>query len=224
MSVELEHPVTAASEAHLQYRALHSPAVVSLVLGVLSATALLDWFFTFVPVLGAIAGIVAWRQIQSRPEVLSGLGVAKAGVALSLFFLIAGVSWLSYSYAAELPPGYERIDYSMLQPDPTVSDEPIPPTAMALEGKRIFIKGYVYPGKETEGIKTFLLVRDQGECCFGGDPKITDRIQVTLRDPLRLRFSPRLHKVAGTFRVRHASKAVNGPGGIYYQLDADYLR
>ena len=94
---------------------------------------------------------------------------------------------------------------------------------MDLEGKRIFIKGYIYPGREMEGIKTFLLVRDQGDCCFGGNPKITDRIQVTLVDPLRLTFRSRLHKLAGVFHVRPTT-AVGAGGGVYYQLEADHLQ
>ncbi len=92
-----------------------------------------------------------------------------------------------------------------------------------MEGKKIFIKGYIYPGREIEGIKTFLLVRDQGDCCFGGNPKITDRIQVTLTDPLRLTYRPRLHALAGVFHIKPTT-AVNAGGGVFYQLDADYLQ
>ena len=33
-----------------------------------------------------------------------------------------------------------------------------------------------------QGITQFLLVRDQGTCCFGGNPKVTDRILVQLSD------------------------------------------
>ena len=76
-----------------------------------------------------------------------------------------------------------------------------------------------------EGIKTFLLVRDKGDCCFGGNPKLTDRIQVTLADPERLQFDPYLHKVAGTFRlVKDAGQAVDATGEVYYHLDNSQLR
>ena len=50
----------------------------------------------------------------------------------------------------------------------------------ALDGQRIFIKGYMYPTKELEGLNSFLLVKDTGQCCFGGNPAITDMIMVTM--------------------------------------------
>ncbi len=138
-------------------------------------------------------------------------------------FLVAGPGWLAYQQATEVPDGYQRVSYESLQPSPSSPGVPIPPEAYALEGKKIFIKGYVYPGREIQGIKTFLLVRDQGDCCFGGNPKITDRVQVTLSDPLRLTYRSRMFHLAGVFHVKPTT-AVNAGGGVYYQLDADYLR
>ena len=94
----------------------------------------------------------------------------------------------------------------------------------ALEGSARIHQGLRLSGaSRTEGIKTFLLVRDQGDCCFGGNPKITDRIQVTLVDPLRLTFHKGRHNLAGVFQVKPA-RSPDGIGGIYYQLEADYLR
>ena len=83
----------------------------------------------------------------------------------------------------------------------------------------------MYPGRQKDGIREFLLVRDQGECCFGGNPKITDRIQVSLENPLTLTYESRLHKVGGTFHVEVAPKTIDGAkGGIYYHLRADHLQ
>ena len=96
---------------------------------------------------------------------------------------MSGPGWLTYDYLTEVPDGYERISYADLQPDPAQAGQVVPPSALELEGKKIFIKGYIYPGREKDGIRQFLLVRDQGDCCFGGNPKITDRIQVTLVEP-----------------------------------------
>jgi hypothetical protein len=124
----------------------------------------------------------------------------------------------------EVPDGYERISYVELQPDAAEAGQQVPPSALALEGKKIFIKGYVYPGRQKEGIRRFLLVRDQGECCFGGNPKITDRILVELEEPLRLAYTPRMHKLGGVFHVEAQSAAIdNAQGGVFYHLKADYL-
>jgi hypothetical protein len=223
MSVDVQRSEQTDDDPFLQYRALSRTAVASLVAGIASLTALLAWVCLAFPVLGILLGALAWRAIRSRPDELAGLPVAKAGLALSALFAIVGPAWLLYQHATEVPAGYERISYEELQPVAGTRPDAIPASALALEGKRVFIKGYVYPGREMEGIKTFLLVRDQGDCCFGGNPKITDRIQVTLVDPLRLAYKSRLHKLAGVFHVRPTT-AVNAGGGVFYQLEADHLQ
>ncbi len=218
----LERVIDEVPDEYLQYRALSKAAVACLILALLSPLALFAWLWTVLPFCGVLVGLYALHKLKSLPDELSGSGVAKVGLGVSALFLAAGPSWLTFEYTHEVPDGSERISYETLQPDINVPGEQIPPSALALDGKRVFIKGYVYPGQKNDGIKTFLLVRDQGDCCFGGKPKITDRIQVTLDDPLRLRFDKRLHGVAGVFRVLPAP-AVDGIGGIYYQLEADYL-
>ncbi len=102
----------------------------------------------------------------------------------------------------------------------------VPPSALALEGKKIFIKGYIYPGREKDGIRQFLLVRDQGDCCFGGNPKITDRIQVTLDDPLTADLRVRgCTKWAARSTWKSRRTTIDGAkGGVYYHLRADHLQ
>ena len=207
------------------YRALSVAAVMSLALGFLSALALLTLYLAAIPILGILFGFYAILQIRKHPSELTGRGVAIAGVILSSTLLVAGASVASYVYATEVPSGYERIFYSQLQPEEGKIGQKIPPLAEELDGKKVFIKGYVFPGKQRQGIKTFLLVRDKGDCCFGGNPKLTDRIQVTLSDPERLQFDPYLHKVAGTFRlVKNPGQAVDAGGEVYYHLDNGQLR
>ena len=101
-----------------------------------------------------------------------------AGIVLAVIFWGVGAGRQFYIYATEVPEGYERISYADLQPQPDEPPDRVPPDAKALDGKKVFIKGYVYPGQRQYGITQFLLVRDQGSCCFGGNPKVTDRILV----------------------------------------------
>jgi hypothetical protein len=205
------------------YRALSTAAVASLVLGVLSILSLLDWWLALIPMAGVILGIVALRKIRKQPEEYTGRGAAIAGIALGVLFCVGGFGRLSYIHATEVPTGYERVDYSSLQPQPADPPNSIPPEAKALDGKKVFIKGYVYPGMRKDGITQFLLVRDQGTCCFGGNPKITDRIQVALSDPKGFSFSGSLFKVAGTFRITESSQAVDAKGIVFYHLDEAIL-
>lgn len=163
-------------------------------------------------------------QIRRRSDELTGRGLAWIGLGLSLFSFFGGIAAAAFVYATEVPPGYTRISYVDLQPEEGVPGQFIPPLAKKLDGQKVFIKGYVFPGNtKKNGIKEFLLVRDKGDCCFGGNPKITDRIQVTLKDPLRLTFNSRVNKVAGIFRVRPADNAVDAGGAVFYHLEADHL-
>jgi Domain of unknown function (DUF4190) len=205
------------------YRALSTAAVASLVLGLLSVLALLDWWLALIPFAGVVLGIVALRKIRSQPQEYTGRAAAIIGIFLATLFCLGGFGRLSYIRATEVPAGYERVDYSLLQPQPDDPPNSIPPEAKALDGKKIFIKGYVYPGLRKDGITQFLLVRDQGTCCFGGNPKITDRIQVALSDPKGFAFSGSLFKIAGTFRITEPSQAVDAKGIVFYHLDEAIL-
>ena len=131
---------------------------------------------------------------------------------------------MSYIYATEVPEGFERIDYSVLQPLPDEPPDRVPPDAKSLDGKKVFIKGYVYPGQRQYGITQFLLVRDQGSCCFGGNPKVTDRVLVQLSDPEGLAFSSKLFKLAGTFHVTDPRDAPDAKGVVFYHLEDAELR
>ncbi len=211
-------------EDYSQYRALSVLAVASCILGLLSATSFLAWALAaIVPPLGIATGLVALWRIHSNPTEMTGKRVAWLGIALSLLFLCGGTTYLTYDYVTEVPPGYERLNYAELQPDPDIKGEMFPPAISERNGERVFIKGYVYPGKQTSGIKQFVLCRDNGDCCFGGQPKLTDRILVNLKGSLALNYSTKLRRVAGKFRVE-PGQGTDGVGGVIYHLDADYLK
>lgn len=210
----------AAAPGDDRYRAVGGSAIAAAVLGLLSPLAFLDWWLAIVPVLGLVLGVVAWRDIAARPTELIGLPLAVAAIAVSACALVGGLTYNAVVYAAELPPGYERLSYAALQPlegDPPTA---IPDSALSLDGHNVLLKGYMYPGKQQRGIVQFLLVRDQGDCCFGGNPKITDRVLVQLRDAQGIEFSPRLRKIAGRFAVRPAGTATLDGGVLYHLEDA----
>jgi len=205
-----------------EYRALSSSAVVSVLAGVASLTTMLDWVLGLVPAIGILMGLRALWQIRSNPEELTGTKVAAVGIALCALFWAGGWGWLAYDYYTEVPPGHLRISYAELQPD-AATGAPIPSTAKQLDGQKIFIKGYVYPGPQKAGIKHFILVRDNGTCCFGGpEPKLNDMIEVKLTEPLSIEYSARVFKLAGTFHVNASD--LDSVGKVLYQLDADYVQ
>ena len=227
MSTETEtYPSEAAYD---EYRALCPAAVTSLILGLLAGLAFYSIFFGIIPVLGILIGIYALAQIRGRARELTGGGLAWAGIAMSLVLLLGSWATIGVIYLTEVPGDERRTHYSELQPRKGATPGSIPPLAQELNGKKIFIKGYVLPGPKRNGIKTFLLVRDKGDCCFGSDPKITERIQVTLEDPLRLQFSTGVHKLAGVFKVekktvKQAEVKKEADQSVYYHLQAYHLK
>ena len=205
------------------YRSPSQYAIAAAILAVLSPVAFFDWWLMALPILAVLLGLVGWRQVATRPEVLTGLPLAIGGTAFAFCTLAGSFTWLSIQYAAELPEGYSRIDYSLLQPAEGEPPTSVPDSAMALDGKLVLLKGYMYPGKELRGIAEFLLVRDKGDCCFGGNPKITDRVAVRLADRQGIDLTERLVKIAGRFAVRPTGiSAIEG--GVLYHLDDAFTR
>jgi hypothetical protein len=205
------------------YRAPSQYAIAGAILAVMSPLAFFDWWLVAVPVAAIVLGLAGWWQVASRPEVLTGLPLAIVGAAFGFCCLAGSLTWLSIQYAAELPEGYERIDYLLLQPAEGDPPTAIPESAITTDGKLVLLKGYMYPGKEQRGISQFLLVRDQGDCCFGGNPKITDRVLVQLADRQGIDFTPRLVKIAGRFAVRPTGVSAL-EGGVLYHLEHAFTR
>ncbi len=207
------------------YRTVSRAAVLSLVFGLLSVAGLLFPVLLVLAAGGLVLGVMALVSIRRYSDELTGVAPAAVGIALGTILLFGGTAMHAYIYATEVPEGYQRISFYQLQPDREHSELPVPPEALQLDGKQIFVKGYVHPGVSGQGpVKAFVLVPDMGTCCFGGQPKLTDMIEVTMRDPLRIRYTQTKRRLAGTLKVDTALKPVSGLNGVYYQLDADYVK
>jgi len=205
-----------------QYRAISSTAIVALVCGLFAVSALMSPWMLMIPFLGVIMGISALSKIKQHPMELTGKPIAVVGMLLSAVLFVGSAIMHIVIYATEVPDGYERISFRQLQPDKE-SPRPIPDEAIALNGQKIFVKGYVFPGDNRENLKQFILVPDMGTCCFGGNPKLTDMIEVTLKPPQRINFSYRKRRLAGILHVDSTLKPVSGLNGVYYRLEAEYL-
>jgi hypothetical protein len=218
-----EYSETETSE-FMPYRAVSKAAVVSLLLSLISIVAVFSSPMLVLPLAGVVSGLIALLQIRRYPKELTGWGVAIFGVVLSGLLLCGGATLHALVYLNEVPDGYVRVSFSDLQPTSDHPDWPFSPRAAELNGKRVFIKGYVYPDGQQHGIKQFVLVRDLGTCCFGGQPKLTHMVLVTLRDPQRISYSMKRRKLTGTFRVDAQLRPVSGVDGVYFQLEADDVR
>jgi hypothetical protein len=83
----------------------------------------------------------------------------------------------------------------------------IHPDVAALDGKKIFLKGFMYPTRKTQGITEFIMAKDNGQCCFGGEPQITDMVYVKLDKPLAVDFTDSRVSVSGVFKAGKVNQA-----------------
>lgn len=205
------------------YRSLCPLAVASLVCGVFSVLVMFGWKLAALPVAGILFGRAALKRIRRAPEEISGAAVARVGIGLSAFFWAGGYLWLFYAHAKEVPHGYTAVNYEELQGDTSTGGRTIPKRALDLDGKKIFVKGYMYPGRQQLDLKQFLISRDNGRCNFCmPNPTPTDLVHVTLAGDLRIDYTTHIIALGGTLRVETDPEKI-ARKGMAYQLDADYI-
>ena len=109
---------------------------------------------------------------------------------------------------------------------PTFTDDghiQIAPEVARLDGKPIYIKGYMYPTRQRTDISEFVLVKDTGQCCFGGQPKLCDMIIVKFADGMTVNYrEQQLVGVGGIFRPNTVARA-EGLTAVYV-LEGTHFR
>jgi hypothetical protein len=212
------------TEDDYNYRSVSRAAVLSVVFAVLG---FLSWYFpelTILSVVGFVFGLVALWNFRRFPDELSGKPIAAVGTLLSLLVMIVSPARHTYIYYTELPEGYERISFSVLKSPLGAPDLP-PQSALELDGKKVFLKGYIHPTSlASNAAKSFILVPDWATCCFGQQPPLTHMIEVRLRGDKFAQKSFRRHSLAGTLQVRPYIKPIDGLEGVFYELEADIFQ
>jgi len=117
----------------------------------------------------------------------------------------------SKEFKAEGPEGAIRVSYDdidllkVLNMEPVTPDAPhlMPAWLKNLDGKRIRIRGFMYPTFQETGLQRFVLARDNEICCFGRDPKIYDVFGVKMRSGETTNYiQGRPFDVVGVFHIR----------------------
>lgn len=225
MSAEVQFS-GAADAAEFPYKAINRGAIASLVFLALSLPGLMP---TFLPMLiltvpGILAGVIALRAISRFPDEYSGAGVAKVGVAGCAVLFLGGLVFHTYTYLTEVPEGYERVAFYKLQSEPNGPDLPTP-DALKIDGEDIFLKGYIHPSSGSGMLRQFVLVPDLGTCCFGGDPRSSDMIEVTLPPGESVRAGLTKRKLAGTFKVNRVPQSKDDfENAMFYKMRVDLYK
>jgi len=97
------------------------------------------------------------------------------------------------------------------------------PVVKKLDGKPIRIRGYIYPSFQQKGLKQFVLVRDNLECCFGPKAALHDCILVEMAEGAATSYTVVPVSVEGKFSVRELA----GPDGnvlAIYHLDGKEVK
>jgi hypothetical protein len=106
-----------------------------------------------------------------------------------------------------------------IEPDAPFERSMLTDEIEALAGQRIRIRGWMLPTFQRSGIKQFVLVRDNQECCFGPGAALYDCIVVDMAPGTSAEFSTRPIAVEGEFAIDE----LIGPGDKHlaiYHLDA----
>ncbi|QEF96526.1 hypothetical protein Mal15_05540 [Stieleria maiorica] len=210
---------SSADEVDFPYRALSRSAITSTLLFVVALLGLIPPFEVLLAlaVLGVVFALLSIRSIRRYPDEFSGLGLAKFAMAANALLLIGGIGMHTYVYLTEVPPGHIRVPFYKLKFDAD-PDRPTE-TAFEIDGKDVFIKGYIHPSSGGGMLRQFVLVGDLGTCCFGGQPKSSEMVEVTLTGGQTIEGGMTRRKLAGKFSLnRVPKKQADFDNAVFYRL------
>jgi hypothetical protein len=224
MSAEINMSL-AEDAVEFPYRAMSSTAIASVVFAVLAT--LFGFFFwpaLGLSLIGVAVGGFGYRQILRFPDEFDGRMIAVTGIALNMVIFVGGAGLHTYIYLTEVPDGYTRVQFYELQ---QAAGGPDLPTEKAFEihGQAIFLKGYIHPSSGSGLLKRFILVPDLGTCCFGGQPKSSDMIEITLKGGQSTKAGMTKKKLAGTFTLNQSpQKLTDFDNNVFYRMKVDQVR
>jgi len=200
MSVELQSP-PAASQPH--YRAVSVWAVLSIAFAIATLAMFFQWTMVFLPLLAIYFGYEALRQIERTPEVYTGRIAAKTGMWLAGSLGIAFLGWWVF-VRSEIPPGYQVLDYSVLEADPKMKGR-IPSAALELVGKKVYVRGYIIPPARggADHLTKFSICRNSDFCKFGrmSYARPEDQIHIEMTGDREISYSTYQIGIGGRFQI-----------------------
>ena len=160
----------------------------------------------------ARASRVAWHC--GRP--IGGFALVVVVVLLSCGSLVARAG-TSASTAATKDITFDTVKFDMKKGDP-FERKMLTADIKKLEGKPVRIRGYILPSFQASGIKQFVLVRDNMECCFGPGAALFDCILVEMVSGKTTDYTVKPVTVEGTFTIKEF-KGLDGKHLAIYHLD-----
>jgi hypothetical protein len=225
MSAEIQLSDASAS-VDFPYKAISRGAIISIVFFVLALPGLMPtfWIMLVLAAPGILFAAMGLRAIRRYPDEFSGQSLAQVGLVGCSALLFGGIAYHTYVYYTEVPDGYQRVAFFKLQAPDNGPDIPTE-RALEIDGDPVFLKGYIHPSSGSGMLRQFILVPDLGTCCFGGQPKSSDMIEVTLPAGNSVRAGLTKRKLAGTFKVnRLPQKKTDFDEPLFYKMKVDQYK
>ena len=205
------------------YRAVSALAVIAFLLSLFTPLMLLSRWFIIFPIIGAVCGIFGLYKIVSCPFDYTGRGFAMSGIIFSFVLGIAAAAWGAYLYYFNIPYGYTAVHFLELRPDENNHQIPAHILQIAQEQRKVYIRGFMHPGRQMMGIQNFTLVRAKEHCKFcASQLNPFDMISVHCVGNLRVPFRTKAVYIGGVLHYNENYRSQ--PGGIPFHIEADLFR
>lgn len=202
------------------YKQMGTLAICSLVAGLFSILAFFWLSFLPISILGVVLGVLALRKILNAPEEVTGLALTSTGIAVSVLVGVSASCWQVWLFYHSAPSGYQVVSFDSMAIDPKTGK--IPDTILALNNRKVFIQGYMYPTNRQSGIEDFTMVRTLAHCKFcspGTNP--ADMIAVELEKGMAVNY--RANKPVNVGGVLYIDPNFQA-GEIPYSIEANVFR
>jgi hypothetical protein len=136
--------------------------------------------------------------------------------------------------AAQAPPGFQSVGFNILSgydwemPDPLdptakAPSNVIPASIKALDGKPVFLKGFMLPlDLDADGVTKFMLNASIDMCYFGAPVRLNDWIMITMKPGKKAKFT---HLPTGVWgRLEVGEEVRNGRTVSIYRMLAEDAR
>lgn len=187
------------------YRPVPMVAVAGFALALISFGGVFIWLALPLCLVAAGVCLTALVSIRRANGEFGGGVLSALGLFLSIAFFVGGITWQVYAYQTELPVGFSRVSFvnDIAAKDFVYTDGhmDVHPDVKALVGKQVFLKGFMYPTQTMVGLKSFLLIKDNNQCCFGGKPAVSDRLGVVFDEGVEADYYAGRVSIAGTFEI-----------------------
>ncbi|MDO5581402.1 MAG: DUF4190 domain-containing protein [Planctomycetia bacterium] len=215
-----EYDEVRSEEQTADYKQVGTLAVCSLCAALISILGFFWMTFILFAAAGIVLGFLALRKILKAPEEMSGFSLSTIGIGLSLLIGISAACWQAWCFYHEAPPGYDVVDFNTMAIDPKTGK--VPDDIVEKDGRKVFIKGFMYPTNRQSGIEDFTMVRTLAHCKFcspGTNP--ADMISVELEKGMAVNYrANKMVSVGGILHVEPNFKA----GEIPYSIEANVFR